>query len=131
MARRLVFNVLMGNGDAHIKNWALIYDNPLRPRLAPAYDLVPTVAYTTHYTSVALNMAGVKRFQVITLDTFAKLFGRIGIVDQVREEIMEEVKVIGRRVLDIWRNQFQATGVPEQLIQRIEAHQAELPLAKA
>ena len=29
MARRLVFNVLMGNGDAHIKNWALIYDNPL------------------------------------------------------------------------------------------------------
>ena len=61
MARRLVFNVLMGNGDAHIKNWSLIYDNPLRPRLAPAYDLVSTVAYTTHDTSIALNMAGVKR----------------------------------------------------------------------
>ena len=55
MARRLVFNVLMGNGDAHIKNWSLIYDNPLRPRLAPAYDLVSNVAYTTHDTSIALN----------------------------------------------------------------------------
>ena len=130
MARRLVFNVLMGNGDAHIKNWALIYDNPLRPRLAPAYDLVSTVAYTTHDTSVALNMAGVKLFQVITLDTFAELFSRIGIVDQVREEVMEEVRVVGRRVLDVWQSQFQAVGVPEHLVQKVETHQAELPLAK-
>jgi serine/threonine-protein kinase HipA len=75
MARRLAFNVLIGNGDAHIKNWSLIYDNPLRPRLAPAYDLVSTVAYT-HDTSIALNMAGVKRFDAITLDTFAALFDR-------------------------------------------------------
>jgi serine/threonine-protein kinase HipA len=130
MARRLVLNVLMGNGDAHIKNWALIYDNPLRPRLAPAYDLVSTVAYTAHDTSVALNMGGVKLFKVITLDTFADLFRRIGIVDQVLEEVMEEVKVTGRRVLDVWRNQFQATGVPEHLLQKIDGHQAELPLAK-
>ena len=130
MARRLVFNVLMGNGDAHIKNWALIYDNPLRPRLAPAYDLVSTVVYAAHDTSVALNMAGVKLFQVITLDTFTELFSRIGIVDQVREEVMEEVKVVGRRVLDVWRSQFQAVGVPERLVQKLETHQAKLPLAK-
>lgn len=130
MARRLVFNVLMGNGDAHIKNWSLIYDNLLCPRLAPAYDLVSTVAYTTHDTSVALNMAGVKLFRVITLDTFAALFTRIGIVDQVREEVMEEVRTTGRRVLEIWRGQFQTTGVPEQFIHQVEAHQAELPLLK-
>lgn len=130
MARRLVLNVLMGNGDAHIKNWSLIYDNPLRPRLAPAYDLVSTVAYTTHDTSVALNMAGVKLFRVITLDTFAALFTRIGIVDQVREEVMEEVRATGRRVLEVWRNQFRAAGVPEHLIRTVELHQAELPLAK-
>ena len=130
MARRLVLNVLMGNGDAHIKNWSLIYDNPQRPRLAPAYDLVSTVAYTTHDTSVALNMAGVKLFRAITLDTFAALFTRIGIVDRVREEVMEEMMMTGRRVLNVWRGQFQATGVPAQLIEKVEAHQADLPLAK-
>jgi len=50
MNRRLVLNVLLGNGDAHIKNWSIIYDNPTHPRLAPAYDLVFTVATpsTTH-----------------------------------------------------------------------------------
>lgn len=131
MARRLVLNVLMGNGDAHIKNWSLIYDNPLRPRLAPAYDLVSTVAYTSHDISVALNMAGAKLFEVITLDTFATLFARIGLVDRVREDVIEEVRSTGRRVLEVWHGQFVAAGVPEALIRKIEAHQAELPLAKA
>ena len=50
----------MSNGDAHVKNWSLIYDKPLHPRLAPAYDLVSTVAYSSHDTSMALNMAGVR-----------------------------------------------------------------------
>lgn len=131
MARRLVFNVLMGNGDAHIKNWSLIYDNPLRPRLAPAYDLVSTVAYTTHDTSIALNMAGVKLFRSITLDTFASLFTRIGLVDRIREEVMEEVRTTGRQVLESWRHQFQAVDVPEHLARMIESHQAELPLTKS
>lgn len=131
MARRLVLNVLMGNGDAHIKNWSLIYDNPLRPRLAPAYDLVSTVAYTTHDNSVALNMAGVKLFRLITLDTFAALFGRIGIVDQVREEVMEEVSATTQRILAEWQGKFRNAGVPEHLIQSVEAHQAGLPLLKA
>lgn len=131
MARRLVLNVLLGNGDAHIKNWSLIYDNPLRPRLAPAYDLVATVAYTTHDTSVALNMGGVKLFRTISLNTFATLFTRIGIVDQVREDVMEEVRTTGRRVLAEWYARFRATGVPNHLIRRVSEHQAELPLIKA
>lgn len=88
------------------------------------------MAYTSHDTSVALNMAGVKRFRAITLDTFAALFSRIGIVDQVREEVMEDVKASGRRILDVWRSQFQTTGVPRHLIEKVEMHQAELPLAR-
>lgn len=130
MARRLMLNVIMGNGDAHIKNWSLIYTNPLRPKLAPAYDLVSTVAYTTRDISVALNMAGVKLFKAITLDTFAAFFTRIGIVDRVRDEVMEEVRTTGQRILAEWHTQFRASNVPEQLIQRVAAHQAELPLLK-
>jgi hypothetical protein len=56
MLRRLALNVLLGNGDAHIKNWSLLYENPARPRLSPAYDLVPTVAYAADET-MALGMA--------------------------------------------------------------------------
>ncbi|GHU30000.1 putative kinase Y4dM [Betaproteobacteria bacterium] len=130
MARRLAFNVLIGNGDAHIKNWSLIYDNPTRPRLAPAYDLVSTVAYTTHDTSIALNMAGVKRFDAITLDTFAALFARIGLHDQIQEEMMEEVRVTIQRVRGAWESGFAAAGVPAYLIQQVEAHIRTIPLGR-
>lgn len=128
MARRMVFNVLMGNGDAHIKNWSLIYRDPTRPRLAPAYDLVPTVAYMSRETSLALNMAGVKRFADITLDSFAAFLTRVGIADQVLDSVMAEVRHAGQQVLQGWRDRFHAVQVPQRLIQRIETHQAGLPL---
>ncbi len=38
--RRVVFSVLIGNGDMHLKNGSLLYKNPLRPTLSPAYDLL-------------------------------------------------------------------------------------------
>ncbi len=129
MARRLVLNVLMGNGDAHIKNWSLIYDNPTQPRLAPAYDLVSTVAYTAHDTTTALNMAGVKRFDAITFDTFAALFARIGLYDQVRDDVMEEVRATAHRVQAAWQARFAAAGVPDHLALKVQAHMTASPLS--
>jgi serine/threonine-protein kinase HipA len=129
MARRMVFNVLMGNGDAHIKNWSLIYRDPTRPQLAPAYDLVPTVAYMSRDTSLALNMAGVKRFADVTLDSFAAFLARVGIADQALDSVMADVELAGQQVLKVWRDRFHAAQVPQRLISRIEEHQAALPLA--
>lgn len=129
MTRRLVLNILLGNGDAHTKNWSLIYDYPLRPRLAPAYDLVSTVAYMEHDTSIALNMAGVRRFNQISLDTFSSMFDRIEVPSQRSEELLEEVRTTTRRILDTWQTQFIAANVPEHLIRRIAAHIAGSKLA--
>ena len=41
----LLFNVLIGNADAHSKNYSLLMDGPGAPRLAPLYDLISTRAY--------------------------------------------------------------------------------------
>lgn len=43
--RRLVFSVLIGNGDMHLKNWSLLYPDRRTPELSPAYDFVSTVPY--------------------------------------------------------------------------------------
>ncbi|MFN0061563.1 MAG: type II toxin-antitoxin system HipA family toxin [Myxococcaceae bacterium] len=40
----VALSVLLRNGDAHLKNFAMLYDNTRR-WLAPAYDLVTTLAY--------------------------------------------------------------------------------------
>ena len=42
LVRRLVVNILIGNGDAHLKNWSVIDQDEVTPRLAPAYDLIST-----------------------------------------------------------------------------------------
>lgn len=39
----VIFNALIGNADAHAKNLALLCDRDGRRRLAPFYDLVPTL----------------------------------------------------------------------------------------
>jgi serine/threonine-protein kinase HipA len=41
----LLFNLLIGNADAHSKNYSLLLDGPGTPRLAPLYDLLSTRAY--------------------------------------------------------------------------------------
>ncbi len=129
MTRRLVFNVLMGNGDAHIKNWSLLYTDRRLPRLSPAYDLVPTIAYTTMDQSIALNMGGIKHFPAISLRTFDTFLQRVGILDRTREDLMETVIKTGRDILVAWEGLFVETGVPPRLIQRIREHQKTLQLS--
>ncbi len=43
--QRFVAFVLMGNVDAHLKNWALIYPDGSTPRLSPLYDPVCVTAW--------------------------------------------------------------------------------------
>lgn len=55
LARRLLVNILLGNGDAHLKNWSVIYPDGFNLRLSPAYDIVFTKACIPNETSLALN----------------------------------------------------------------------------
>jgi serine/threonine-protein kinase HipA len=55
-ARRLLVNILLANGDAHLKNWSLIYPDAVTPELAPAYDIVFTRAYIENERHFALNL---------------------------------------------------------------------------
>jgi serine/threonine-protein kinase HipA len=41
----LILNLLIGNADAHSKNYSLLLEGGEAPRLAPLYDLVSTRAY--------------------------------------------------------------------------------------
>ncbi|MDD9176300.1 type II toxin-antitoxin system HipA family toxin [Aliivibrio finisterrensis] len=69
MARRLLINILLGNGDAHLKNWTLIYPDAQSPRLSPLYDVVFTVPYIED-DSLAIKMVGTKQWFEITMKNF-------------------------------------------------------------
>ncbi|OHY79586.1 type II toxin-antitoxin system HipA family toxin [Marinobacter sp. AC-23] len=57
----LVISNALQNGDAHLKNFGLIYESTASIWLAPAYDIVCTTAYI-HQDIPALTLAGSKRW---------------------------------------------------------------------
>ena len=65
--RRLVFSVLIGNADMHLKNWSLLYPDGRKPALSPAYDFVATLPYIPG-DSLALTFGGSRSLDGITLD---------------------------------------------------------------
>jgi len=71
-ARRLLVNILLANGDAHLKNWSLIYTDRVTPRLSPAYDIVTTQVYMENEQRFALNFAGNKDWYQATMDHFKR-----------------------------------------------------------
>lgn len=55
--RAVIFNFLIGNSDAHGKNFALLYFQPGEGRLAPFYDLVSTAVYDVEQ-ELAMSIGG-------------------------------------------------------------------------
>jgi serine/threonine-protein kinase HipA len=53
----VIFNYLIGNADAHGKNFSLLYTSS-RPQLAPAYDLLSTAIYPELSHNMAMKIGG-------------------------------------------------------------------------
>ncbi|MCX4449480.1 type II toxin-antitoxin system HipA family toxin [Streptomyces sp. NBC_01789] len=101
-SRRLAFSVLVSNGDAHLKNWSLIYKNSKAPSLSPAYDLVATSPYRTHSDGpedLGLKFFGSKRFEKVTLSTFQRLERRLGATGAY---LPEAVSSVAERATLLW-----------------------------
>lgn len=57
--RRMVFNVMISNGDDHLRNHAFLYDGTAGWRLSPAYDLNPEPAdVRPHVLSTPIGLDG-------------------------------------------------------------------------
>jgi serine/threonine-protein kinase HipA len=68
----LVLSVMLRNGNAHLKNFGVLYASPLGPvSLAPVYDVVTTTAYIRNDVP-ALSLDGAKKWWPRkTLERFA------------------------------------------------------------
>jgi len=65
--RRLVFSVVIGNADMHLKNWSLLYPDRRSPVLSPGYDFVATLPYVPNDT-LALSFGGSRSLAEVTPD---------------------------------------------------------------
>jgi hipA-like protein len=76
--RRLFFSFAIGNGDMHLKNISLIYRDPRRPVISPAYDLVSTAPYLNDPEDLGLKLGRSKRFEEVSPESFELLAHRVG-----------------------------------------------------
>lgn len=53
----VALSCMLGNGDAHLKNFGLLYEDDENVRLAPAFDIVNTTCYLPQ-DNLALSLAG-------------------------------------------------------------------------
>jgi serine/threonine-protein kinase HipA len=90
--------VLIGNGDAHLKNWAFVYPDGRRPALSPVYDVLPTVLYIPD-DDLGLNLHRHKDFDLVTSASFEALGARSGYGAQPAKD---RAKSAAARVLDRW-----------------------------
>jgi len=103
--RYIVFNCLIGNGDAHLKNFAVQY-SPDRSdiKLTPPYDITHTLVYPTIDNRMALKIGGAKSFPnkevLIKLAEKEKIKGASDIINEMAESIRDylvqsdEVKLV-------------------------------------
>jgi serine/threonine-protein kinase HipA len=118
----VALNCALRNGDAHLKNFGILYDDVLgEVRLAPTYDLVTTTAYLPN-DAMALTLNGTTRWPTLKElrrlgETRATLTpARVrGILERIADALSEtaaELRVyiashseftdIGGRMLTIW-----------------------------
>ena len=89
----VVFNYLIGNTDAHIKNFSLLYSPDIRTmRLAPAYDLVSTTVYEQSTRDMAFYIGGEILLDKITRNTFKSAAKEIGISERMALDRFDSMK---------------------------------------
>ena len=116
--RRLVFNALIGNGDAHLKNWSLIYPDRRTPALAPAYDLIGTVAYLPNQ-HLALSLGGTKDFGKVDRERFRSFAERAGLPTRA---VLKVARETAQAVRDLWPQHEPVRMLPDNIREAIESH---------
>lgn len=122
--KSLVVNVLLRNGDAHLKNYGLIYkDTNSIVNLAPIYDIVTTTVYLPKDV-MAITLNGSKRWAsksdllafaakscMLSNTQASQVFDEVIVaIKEVSELLKQEVELnhkfkdIGLQMLTIWRD---------------------------
>jgi serine/threonine-protein kinase HipA len=126
--RRLVAIVVMGNLDAHLKNWALTYPDGRVARLSPAYDLVAVAAYPEFKDDrLAFSLGGGQFTHLITSDHFSRLAATMGIDPDHALSVMTST---AKRMAETWSEVRATCRVPHFVTDAVRQRLSDLPLVR-
>ncbi|SDW18172.1 type II toxin-antitoxin system HipA family toxin [Nitrosomonas oligotropha] len=123
----VVFNALIGNHDAHAKNFSLLYTAKF-PVLAPLYDTLSTAVYQTLTPKMAMKIGSKYKFSEVQAhhwDQFAESAG-LGRA-QTRKRILELAQSLPKTARQLQSQkelEFAGNPLVEQIITLIEQRAA-------
>ncbi|MEY4776742.1 MAG: hypothetical protein RL759_1255 [Verrucomicrobiota bacterium] len=104
MLDAVVFNCLIGNDDAHGKNFSLLYGRDATGRrtvsLAPLYDLISTAQYENLSKAMAMKLGGESDSQKLSQVHFAKFAEDVGLTKPIVRTRVAELASATAKAID-------------------------------
>ena len=122
---QLVFMVGCGNGDGHLKNFSVLYEQPRRPVLSPCYDMVSTVAWGDK--DLGLDLGGSRRWTGISLERFKPVISSLEIP---MDDGMRRIRAMGQSLTEAWKQPSIQSAFTDQHRDKIELHLEKLEFLK-
>jgi serine/threonine-protein kinase HipA len=122
-ARRLLVNILLANGDAHLKNWSLLYSDQFTPRLSPAYDIVTTSVYIEDEKQYALNLGKTKEWFDVTYGNFEAWAKKAGIPWRTIKPHLDDTMEKAR---NLWPEKLKELPMNDEHKTKLQAHWSKL-----
>lgn len=119
----VVFNALIGNHDAHAKNFSLLYSGKT-PILAPLYDVLSTAVYPTLTDKMAMKVGSKYKFSEVEVRHWELFAQSVGLAKaQAKRRILELAQSLPQaaRALQSSREHgFSGNTLIEQIVVLIE-----------
>ena len=119
----VIFNALIGNHDAHAKNFSLLYVGEI-PVLAPFYDTLSTAVYSTLTPKMAMKIGSKYKFSEVQARHWDQLAEGAGLARaQAKRRILELAKSLplaARKLQSDTGRSFSDNPVVERIIVLIE-----------
>jgi len=117
----VIFNFLVGNHDAHGKNFSITYPEVDEARLAPLYDVVSTVFYPELSPKMAMKFGGEYVSDKVSPKHFETLASEAGLAKpMVRSRVSELAKTILSQIAESTSRYPKARPVAELIQSRCE-----------
>ena len=119
MLRLVIFNFLIGNGDAHGKNFSLLYQGQ-KVSLAPCYDLLSTMIYFgRHEDKMAMKIGSKYKFKDVVCRHFLALANEAGLSPKLlKREIRIMRESLPSMAIEL-AEQLSKTGYSSSIYQQI------------
>ena len=119
----VIFNALIGNHDAHAKNFSLLYAGQT-PVLAPFYDLLSTAVYPTLTPKMAMKIGSKYKFSEVQARHWEQFAQSAGLARApARKRILELAKALpgaARSMLQASGSRYMGNAVVERIVVLIE-----------